>query len=98
MTTTPQLNTDSKVPDNVMNLPCVGQGFYWQDIAVDQEFRTFRRTVRNLGHSEELLLRLTWSTSSILQAWLKQSLLIKISAVRRGQLLAGLFPRLLLIA
>ena len=45
MTTTPQLNTDSKVPENVMNLPRLGQGFYWQDIAVDQEFTTFRRTV-----------------------------------------------------
>ena len=45
MTTTPQLNTDGKVPDNAKNLPRLGQGFYWQDIAVDQEFTTFRRTV-----------------------------------------------------
>jgi acyl dehydratase len=27
------------------DLPRLGQGFYWQDLAVGQRFRTFRRTV-----------------------------------------------------
>jgi acyl dehydratase len=27
------------------NLPTLGQGFYWQDLAVGQRFKTFRRTV-----------------------------------------------------
>ena len=27
------------------NLPRLGQGVYWQDIAVGQKFRTFRRTI-----------------------------------------------------
>ena len=45
MTSTMQLKTDHQVPNNVTELSCLGQGFYWQDISIDQEFRTFRRTI-----------------------------------------------------
>ncbi len=31
------------MPDT--KLPTLGQGFYWQDIAVGNKFRTFRRTI-----------------------------------------------------
>lgn len=30
-------------------LPRLGQGFYWQDLAVGQRFRTFRRTVTEIN-------------------------------------------------
>ncbi len=30
---------------NIEKLPMLGQGFFWQDIAVGQRFRTFRRTI-----------------------------------------------------
>jgi 3-hydroxybutyryl-CoA dehydratase len=32
-------------PADAGSLPRLGQGFYWQDLAVGQRFRTFRRTV-----------------------------------------------------
>lgn len=32
-------------PDGAAPLPRLGQGFFWQDLAVGQRFRTFRRTV-----------------------------------------------------
>lgn len=32
-------------PEGAAPLPRLGQGFHWQDLAVGQRFRTFRRTV-----------------------------------------------------
>ena len=34
-----------RAPEDAATLTRLGQGFYWQDIAVGQRFRTFRRTV-----------------------------------------------------
>ena len=39
------MNRMNPHPLDDVDLPRLGQGFYWQDLQVGQKFRTFQRTV-----------------------------------------------------